>query len=85
MEKIIKSKNERIPENDTDISFETLNYRNQEIKKKAKSTTDKNKYKSYIKKYKDIVKKIINMISEIKSFIESEKQLDKKDIYNFTS
>lgn len=85
MEKILKSKNKRIPKNDTDISFETLNYRNQEIKKKAKSTTDKNKYKSYIKKYKNIVKKIINMISEIKSFIESEKQLDKKDIYNFTS
>jgi hypothetical protein len=84
MEKILKSKNKRLPESDTDVSFETLNYRNKEIKERAKSTTDRKIYKSYIKKYKGIVKKIINIISEIKNFIESEKQLDKKDIYDFS-
>jgi hypothetical protein len=83
IEKILKSKKKRQPTSEEDITFETLNYRNDNLKKKSKAEQN-SKYKEYISKYNNIVKRLLKVIAQIKDFIESKKQFQSKDIYEFS-
>lgn len=84
IEKLIRSNKQRKPKSEEDITFETINFRNDLIKSKVTSAKDKKEYAKYIKKYKEINQKILKVISKIKDFIESKKQFNPKDIYEFT-
>lgn len=84
IEKKLKSKAKRQPKSEDDITFETLNYRNDNLKKKAKTASDKQAYNDYIKKYKNITNKLLNVVEKIKEFIKSEKQFKPNDIYEFS-
>jgi hypothetical protein len=84
IEKKLKSKAKRQPKSEDDITFETLNYRNDNLKKKAKTASDKQAYKEYSKKYVNITKKLLNVVDKIKDFIQSEKQFNPNDIYEFS-
>ena len=84
IEKRLKLKKRREPKSEDDITFETLNYRNDNLKKKATKPDEKTNYKKYMQKYNDINNKLLKVISRIKEFIESKKQFQPKDIYEFS-
>ena len=84
IESLLQSKKKRKPTAEDDITFETLNYRNELLKNKVSTVKDKNKLKEYNKKYNDIIKRILKVIAKIKDFIESKRQFNPKDIYEFT-
>jgi hypothetical protein len=84
IEEKLKSKAMRQPKSEDDITFETLNYRNDNLKKKVTTASDKQAYKAYRKKYANITKKLLNVVDKIKDFIQSEKQFKPKDIYEFS-
>ena len=82
VEKLLKSTKKRAYVNEYDITFETLRYRNDEIKNKL-PTKYKKEYKEYIESYKEIIKKLLNVVAKLKDFVISETPIQKRDIYNF--
>ena len=83
IEKLLKSKKQRQPKSEDDITFETLNFRNQLLKEKSKLDNQQSQMKEYEKKYKEIIDKILSVIQKLKGFIESDQPFQEKDIYEF--
>jgi len=82
MEKKLKSKKIREYKNEFDNTFETLLYRNKEMKdilpKKLVS-----KHKEYLKTYHEIIQKLLNVLNKLKTFVDAKNQIAKKDVYIF--
>jgi hypothetical protein len=83
IEKILKSKKMRKFKSEDDITFETLNFRNDFLKKKSVGKQSL-KYKEYIKKYQQIIYKLLNVVKKIKDFVKSKQQFNPKDVYEFS-
>lgn len=82
MEKLLTSNKKRAYKDDYDITFETLLYRNEEIKNKVPPKYKK-EYKQYIDRYDEIMNKLLNIIDKLKIFDTSKKKIQKDDIYAF--
>jgi hypothetical protein len=82
--KILKSKKTRKYKSSEDTTFETLRYRNKELKKKIPKEYER-EYEEYLNTYQEILDKLINIVSELKTFIEEDKQIQRKDIYRSLS
>jgi hypothetical protein len=82
IEKKLKSKSKREYNDIYDITFETLLYRNDEIKNKL-PTKYKKEFKEYIKRYDEIISKLLNVVDKLKSFVNKKHQISEEDIYDF--
>lgn len=82
MEKKLKSKSKRKYKNIYDATFDTLLYRNEEIKKKLPAKYKK-EFKEYIKRYEEIISKLLNVVNKLKTFVNSKNQITEDEIYEF--
>jgi hypothetical protein len=82
MEKILKSNKMRKYKDSHDTTFETLLYRNNELKMKL-PLKYKKEFEEYLERYEQIIKKLIHIIQKLKIFDVDEKKIKKKDIYAF--
>jgi hypothetical protein len=79
MIKIVKSNKMRKYRDEYDTTFETLLYRNNELKNRVPSKY-KQEYDDYLDSYQEIINKLINIMSKLKSFVEKEKKVRRKDL-----
>lgn len=82
MGKILKSKKTRKYKDEYDTTFETLLYRNEELRQKLPSKYKK-EYKEYLEKYSEIMNRLFDIYLKIKGFVDTNKQIQKDDIYSF--
>jgi hypothetical protein len=82
IEKILKSKSKRKYKDIYDTTFETLLYRNEEIKKKL-PTKYKKEFKEYIERYEEIISKLLNVVNKLKKFVNAKHQIKEEEIYEF--
>jgi hypothetical protein len=67
---------------DGEETFETLLFRNEEMKHRITPQQNKN-YKDYINKYNQIIKKLLNVLNKLSTFVKSDKQVKEEEIYDF--
>jgi hypothetical protein len=79
MIRLVKSKKMRKYRDEYDTTFETLLYRNEELKNRVPKEYQQ-EYKEYLESYQEIMNKILNILSKLKSFVEKEKKIKRKDI-----
>ena len=82
MEKKLKSKKIREYKNEFDNTFETLLYRNKEMKDRLPKKLV-SKHKEYLKTYHEIIQKLLNVLNKLKTFVDAKNQIAKKDVYIF--
>jgi hypothetical protein len=86
LRKKLLSKSRRKYKNMEDIDFDTIRYRNDELKELSSYLKDEKKnYQDYENKFDQIVKKLINIIDKIHKYEKDQHKLEVKDIYNFDS
>jgi hypothetical protein len=86
LKKMILSNTVRKYKNMEDIDFETIRFRNKELKDLSSYLkSEKKNYDDYEKKFEEISKKLINIIDKIQKFEDDKHKLEVKDIYNFNS
>jgi hypothetical protein len=83
MSKMLKSKKQRKYKNDYDNTFETILYRNQEVKSKIKTKEDQIKVNEYLEKYDEILMKLDNVIQKLKKYDQAVKKVNKNEIYEY--
>lgn len=79
MIRIVKSKKMRKYRDEYDTTFETLLYRNNELKNRVPKEYQR-EYDEYLESYEEIMNKLTNILSKLKSFVEKEKKVRRKDI-----
>jgi hypothetical protein len=82
MGKILKSKKRRKYKDEYDTTFETLLYRNEELRQKLPPKYKK-EYKDYLEKYSEIMNRLFDIYLKIKGFVDTNKQIQKNDLYSF--
>jgi hypothetical protein len=83
MEKILNSNEKRKYKDDFDNKFDTLRFRNDEVKEKLETVKDQKNFKEYLILYHEIISKLKNVLQKVKKFSDIEKKTDKKEIYEF--
>ena len=82
--KKLVSKEKRKYINIEDIDFDTIRYRNQELKDLSKYLKSEFKnYHEYEIKFDQVLNKLIHIVDKIQMFEDEEHKLVKRDIYNF--
>jgi len=82
MEKILLSNKKTKYEDGKEDTFETLSYRNEELKTKM-DKKQKKKFKEYINKYNEIIKKLLKVVERLRIFVDSDNQITEREIYKF--
>jgi len=82
MEKKLRSKKMKPYKNELDNTFETILYRNKEMKENVTKDLIP-KYKEYIETYNQIIQKLLNVLNKLKGFKDANRPIQKKDIYIF--
>jgi hypothetical protein len=84
MEKMLKSNAKRKSRDDFDNTFETILYRNEEVKSKARSIPlQKKKLDEYLIRFDEIREKLGNVIQKLKKFDSANKKVEKNQIYEY--
>jgi hypothetical protein len=84
MEKMLKSNAKRKSRDDFDNTFETILYRNEEVKSKARSIPlQKKKLDEYLIRFEEIREKLGNVIKKLKKFDSANKKVEKNQIYEY--
>jgi hypothetical protein len=83
MEILLKSKKQRKYKDDYDNTFETILFRNEEVKKMLKTNQDKKLFDEYMIRYQEIMNKLGNVVSKLKKFEKAGKKVEKNQIYEF--
>lgn len=84
MEDKLKSNQEREYKDERDNDFETLRYRNRQLKKSLPKKYQK-EYKEYKQLYKEINTKLLNVLKKLKTFRDKDQQILERDIYRFSA
>jgi hypothetical protein len=82
MERILKLKSKRKYKNIYDTTFETIRYRNDEIKKRL-TPKYKKEFEEYIQRYDEIIEKLLNVVKKLKKFVNNKRQIKEEEILEF--